>query len=133
MIIACRGLFVYVDEPRDQARESVAFALEIHNMIDEINETLSIDLSFRTGINHGGPLVGNVLCDEIPTFDLVGDIIAESMRFAAFGDKGVIHITESVKSLLDPNDFMISQGPQIPGKTKNSFIQSYKVDGFVMK
>ena len=42
MIIACRGLFVYVDEPRDQASESVAFALEMHNIIDEINESIKM-------------------------------------------------------------------------------------------
>ena len=128
ILIACCGVFDFIDQPKDQVSQAVMFATEFHSLIDEINEQNDVLFHFRTGISFGGPLVGNVLSLEIPAFDLFGEMIIPASNFAKYGQEGTVQITQSVKNLLDPAEFQIQNGKKI----KNDF-QSYIVTDITLR
>lgn len=132
MLVACCGLFDYMDQPKEQAQQAVVFALEFNSLIDDLNEQLVVDLQFRIGINHGGPLAGNVLDLKTPTFDLFGEaVLHPAYQLACDGDIGKVQITESVYSLLEQNEYVIEKGKLVNVKGINQPIQIYFVKDIV--
>ncbi|OHT17643.1 hypothetical protein TRFO_00918 [Tritrichomonas foetus] len=133
ILIACCGVFDFIDQPKDQITQAVMFAMEFHTMTEELNEQNDIALSFRTGINYGGPISGNILNADTPTFDLFGNMIAIASRFATYGDVGCVQISESVKLLLDPQEYIVEKGKKISGKNKEEAELSYIVKDIIVK
>ncbi|OHT10250.1 hypothetical protein TRFO_04255 [Tritrichomonas foetus] len=124
-LIACCGVFDFVDQPKDQAAQAVLFALEFNSFKDELNEQLVVDISYRIGINHGGPLCGNLLSMDTPTFDIIGPMVRTASKLASDGDVSGVLITESVLILLDQNDFHVEKARFVEGKGYVPGEQSY--------
>lgn len=117
-ILLCCGLFDFLEQPELQVEQALMFCIEINRSIEELNIQLAVDLSFRIGINFGGPLVGNVLDVTTPTFDILGSIIGLTIKMASDGIVGKIQVSESVKKLVDTQKFVIVDGGVLEGASK---------------
>lgn len=106
LIVACCGIFDFIDQPKEQCSQAVMFAMEFNSLIDDLNEQLVVDLQFKIAVNYGGPLTGNVLNRETPSFGLLGPVMALATKMNDDGPPGNVIITESVYQLLDQTSFI---------------------------
>lgn len=133
IIVACCGLFDYMNQPKDQVQQAVIFALELNSLTDELNEQLAVELKFRIGINHGGPLAGNVLDEKTPKFDLIGkEVLSPAFALATDGEAGVVKVTEYTFNLLDVNEYEFSKENVINVSETGQQIQIYYITNLVI-
>lgn len=132
MLIAWCGVFDFMDQTKDQAQQAVIFDLDFNSLIDDLNEQLVVDLQFRIGINHDGPLSDNVLDMKNPTFDLNDDGVL-TLAYQLFTEGGIrkVQITESVYSHLEQSEYVFKKGKTIIVKGSNHTIQIYFVNDIV--
>jgi PAS domain-containing protein len=74
-IIACAGLFDFQDQPADQVQHAVSTCLAFMSRQEDLCEKLSLQVGAQCAIAFGGPLVGDLLDAETPTFELYGELV----------------------------------------------------------
>ncbi|OHS97956.1 hypothetical protein TRFO_35724 [Tritrichomonas foetus] len=108
--VAISGMFSYHCDRREQAIQAVYFCSKMLEEVENINEELDIDLHLRIGINAGGPIIGSLLDQMMPTFEIFGDFVELAHRMQVEGEIGVIQVGEQVAKHLQPMDFEVRKG-----------------------
>ncbi|OHT03304.1 Adenylate and Guanylate cyclase catalytic domain containing protein [Tritrichomonas foetus] len=124
--MAAAGLFTPDEPPAHHAEQTVRFALEALNELDEVNVKLSSSLQVRIGINSGGPLIAGVLGTDKPVFDIIGDPINVAARLQSTDIAGRIQISTGTYELISHLDFNIEKRGEVFLKGKGKQI-SYLV------
>ena len=107
--MAACGLFHPNIEPIHHAEDTIKFALEVVDEIDNINRCLESHLSIRIGVNSGGPVIAGVLGSDKPLFDIIGDPINVAARLQSTGSPNQVHVSQATYELLKDTDFYISK------------------------
>jgi class 3 adenylate cyclase len=114
------GLFTPGEDPKNHAEQTLRFALEALQALDEINVKLDSNLSIRIGINTGGPIIAGVLGTDKPVFDIIGDPINIAARLQSTDIAGRVQISEGTYELLKDMDFQIEPRGEIWLKGKGN-------------
>jgi class 3 adenylate cyclase len=78
----------------DHAENAANFALAIRAIIEDWNQTQSVNIDFRVGL-HVGPIVAGVIGLQRPRFDCWGDSVNLASRLQTHAAPGEICISES--------------------------------------
>ena len=89
-----------IPEPSENHAVAVAeMALDMLNILPEINKQTKNSFQIRIGIN-SGPVSAGVIGKKKFIYDLWGDAVNVASRMETFGEDDCIHITESTLDLL---------------------------------
>ncbi|NP_001161822.1 adenylate cyclase type 1b [Danio rerio] len=92
------------------------FAIEMFDVLDEINYQSYNDFVLRVGINVG-PVVAGVIGARRPQYDIWGNTVNVASRMDSTGVPGKIQVTEDVYRLLQNNyDLMCRGNVSVKGK-----------------
>ena len=129
--MAAGGLFMGEDNnPNVHAEEMVLFTFEALNVLEEINNKMSSNLSVRIGVNTGGPIIAGVLGTDKPTFDIIGDPINVASRLQSTSLPGKVQISQTTKDLISGSSgFEIELRNEVylkgKGKTQTYFVAPF--------
>lgn len=119
--MAAAGLFEDQQEsPTKAAEESINCCIDIVKSMDKINTKLSASLEIRIGINSGGPLIGGVLGNDKPAFDIIGDPINIAARLQSTDIPGRVQISQDTKELIAGCNFIIEERGEVFLKGKGN-------------
>ena len=115
----CYMLAGGVPKPLSSHADSVVkMALDMLDIIEQINTKTNQSLKIRIGIN-SGPVSAGVIGKEKFIYDLWGDTVNVASRMESFGSNDKIHISKSTYSQLKDNySFTKRDLIEIPGKGK---------------
>ncbi|XP_030630679.1 adenylate cyclase type 1b [Chanos chanos] len=85
------------------------FAIEMFDVLDEINYQSYNDFVLRVGINVG-PVVAGVIGARRPQYDIWGNTVNVASRMDSTGVPGKIQVTEDVFRLLQDNYDLVCRG-----------------------
>lgn len=105
--MAAGGLFHQDSEPWEHAEETVNFATDVLDIMEDINTHLNSQIDIRIGINTGGPLIAGVLGTDKPLFDIIGDPINVAARLQSTCEVGNVHVSQSTVDQIKGRDFEI--------------------------
>ena len=116
-----------IPEPSDDHAVSVAeMALDMLNILPEINKQTQNEIQIRIGIN-SGPVSAGVIGKKKFIYDLWGDTVNVASRMEAYGAENLIHVNETTYELLNNMyKFKKRELLNIPGKGK---MQTYFLTG----
>jgi class 3 adenylate cyclase/CheY-like chemotaxis protein len=125
----CYMLAGGLPKPDKNHADSVArMALEMLDIIKEINTKTNQSLKVRIGIN-SGPVAAGVIGKEKFIYDLWGDTVNVASRMETFGSKSKIHVSSNTYLQLKDNyNFTKRDKINIPGKgaMQTYFLNSLK-------
>ena len=124
-IIACAGLFDYMDQPMEQVEESIYMCSELNKTREDLNERLALDLGFRCGVVMGNMLLGRVLSGDRPTFDLEGDMLDVAGKICSRCMPGDINVNMAIGQVIDKDCFRVTKAKQSKGET----LEYYRIHG----
>ena len=127
-IVCCIGLFTFVNEIEEQAKQAVLYACSMTRKIDQINEELNINLQLKIGINSGGPIIGSMISPTTPSFEIFGDFISLAKRIQNECQIGVVNVSSHVADKLDKNIFGVEFETTLHVDSNDAEIQIFKVD-----
>lgn len=116
--MAAAGLFNPEEPPQNHASQTVNFALDALQVLDEVNAMLNANLKVRIGINTNGPLIAGVLGTDKPVFDIIGDPINVSSRLQSTAVPNTIQISEGTFKLICNLNYNIEKRGEIELKGK---------------
>ncbi|XP_059358590.1 adenylate cyclase type 1-like isoform X3 [Carassius carassius] len=85
------------------------FAIEMFDVLDEINYQSYNDFVLRVGINVG-PVVAGVIGARRPQYDIWGNTVNVASRMDSTGEPGKIQVTEEVNRLLQSDYDLVCRG-----------------------
>uniref|UniRef100_A0A8C2CYH7 adenylate cyclase n=1 Tax=Cyprinus carpio TaxID=7962 RepID=A0A8C2CYH7_CYPCA len=85
------------------------FAIEMFDVLDEINYQSYNDFVLRVGINVG-PVVAGVIGARRPQYDIWGNTVNVASRMDSTGEPGKIQVTEEVNRLLQTDYDLVCRG-----------------------
>ena len=116
--MAAAGLFNPEEPPQNHASQTVNFALDALQALDEVNAMLNANLKVRIGINTNGPLIAGVLGTDKPVFDIIGDPINVSSRLQSTAVPNTIQISEETFKVICNLNYNIEKRGEIELKGK---------------
>jgi PAS domain S-box-containing protein len=99
-ILACAGLFEFQDQPADQVHHAIMTCLTFLSYQEDLDERLSLSLHIKCGVAFGGPLIGDLLGPNTPTFELSGDLVQAALTICYEADADSLSINSGAKALL---------------------------------
>lgn len=120
--MAAAGLFNNGENPNEHANQTVKFAIDCLNSIDDINVKLNSNLSVRVGVNTDGPLIAGVLGTDKPVFDIIGDTINVASRLQSTDIPGKIQIIDTTYKYLNEGEYIIEPRGEVYLKGKGKFM-----------
>lgn len=134
--MASANLFAQEENSQGHETQTIQFALDVLNDLDEVNGALDSNLSIRIGINTDEPLIAGVLGTDKPVFDIVGDTINVAARLQSNAIHNTIQISQTTYDAVVGMNFNIEQRCLIelkgkgkrmayivrPGETVSSFM-----------
>jgi PAS domain S-box-containing protein len=105
-ILACAGLFDFQDQPADQVHHSTLTCLSFLSHEEDLDERLSLSLEIRCGIAFGGPLIGDMLDPNTPTFELSGDLVQAALTMCHEADADSVVVNGAAKALIGSTLFI---------------------------
>jgi PAS domain S-box-containing protein len=121
-IIACCGLFDFVDQQNDQVEQAALACIEFCSYREEISEKLALEMDIKCGIAFGGPVIGDLLSVESPQFDITGPIVKEAIDIRESAAPGTVHVSASVQGMLAAHRFNF-HAFQVPGQKISGVFQ----------
>lgn len=140
--MAAAGLFNTDVPPEQHAEQTILFALECVEVLDEINTKLEANLQIRTGINTGGPVIAGVLGTDKPAFDIIGDPINVAARLQSTCEVNKVHISQDTYTVMKGfnydfvkrgETFLKGKGYQLTYYVNHPQKNSNPLAGFVIK
>ena len=116
--MAAANLFTQDDNPQPHATQTIQFALDVLNDLEEVNAALDSSLQVRIGINTDGPLIAGVLGTDKPVFDIIGDPINVAARLQSNAFSNTIQISQTTYDAVSGMNFNIEQRGLIDLKGK---------------
>ena len=116
--MAAAGLFTPDEPDQNHASQTVNFALDALQCIEEVNTQLNANLQVRIGINTNGPLIAGVLGTDKPVFDIIGDPINVASRLQSTAVPNTIQISEETFKLISGMNYNIEKRGEIELKGK---------------
>lgn len=113
IVFLSAGLFDHVGQIDSQVEQSVSYCMKMIGDIEVLNEEIDIDLHLRIGVNVGGPVLGKILNEKTPCFEIIGSFIELAQRMAFDGDPDVIQVGENVLQYLDREKFVFENGKSL--------------------
>lgn len=113
-----------VPEPcDDHAAKATNFSLDVHIVIDKVNQEKNLGITARVGIE-SGPIVAGVIGDMKFAYDLWGDSVNTASRMESTGTPGLVHISQNVKRELDrtTDQFRFDELPPMIVKGKGEML-----------
>lgn len=113
-----------VPEPcDDHAARATNFSLDVHIVIDKVNQEKNLGITARVGIE-SGPIVAGVIGDMKFAYDLWGDSVNTASRMESTGTPGLVHISQNVKRELDrtTDQFRFDELPPMIVKGKGEML-----------
>ncbi|XP_056148857.1 adenylate cyclase type 1b isoform X3 [Lampris incognitus] len=104
------------------------YAIEMFDVLDEINYQSYNDFVLRVGINVG-PVVAGVIGARRPQYDIWGNTVNVASRMDSTGVPGKIQVTEEVYRLLNTNYDLVCRG-KVSVKGKGEML-TYFLEGKV--
>uniref|UniRef100_A0A671Y148 adenylate cyclase n=1 Tax=Sparus aurata TaxID=8175 RepID=A0A671Y148_SPAAU len=108
------------------------YAIEMFDVLDEINYQSYNEFVLRVGINVG-PVVAGVIGARRPQYDIWGNTVNVASRMDSTGVPGKIQVTEEVYRLLNTNYDLVCRG-KVSVKGKGEMLTYFlegKVQGFL--
>ncbi|KAG9333832.1 hypothetical protein JZ751_010049, partial [Albula glossodonta] len=117
MGVECLRLLNEIIADFDEAKKSIAthlstvadFAIEMFDVLDEINYQSYNDFVLRVGINVG-PVVAGVIGARRPQYDIWGNTVNVASRMDSTGIPGKIQVTEDVYRKLSSDYDLVCRG-----------------------
>uniref|UniRef100_A0A8C5GUV3 adenylate cyclase n=1 Tax=Gouania willdenowi TaxID=441366 RepID=A0A8C5GUV3_GOUWI len=106
------------------------YAIEMFDVLDEINYQSYNEFVLRVGINVG-PVVAGVIGARRPQYDIWGNTVNVASRMDSTGVPGKIQVTEDVYRLLNTNYDLVSRG-NVSVKGKGEML-TYFLEGKVQE
>ncbi|XP_066579116.1 adenylate cyclase type 1 [Amia ocellicauda] len=103
------------------------FAIEMFDVLDEINYQSYNDFVLRVGINVG-PVVAGVIGARRPQYDIWGNTVNVASRMDSTGVQGKIQVTEEVYRMLKKCNYDLVCRGQVSVKGKGEML-TYFLDG----
>ncbi|XP_016053785.1 PREDICTED: adenylate cyclase type 1 [Miniopterus natalensis] len=103
------------------------FAIEMFDVLDEINYQSYNDFVLRVGINVG-PVVAGVIGARRPQYDIWGNTVNVASRMDSTGVPGRIQVTEEVQRLLRPGGYHFLCRGKVSVKGKGEML-TYFLEG----
>jgi hypothetical protein len=104
-IIACAGLFDFQDQPADQVLHAVSTCLALMARQEDLCERLSLQVGAQCGIAFGGPLVGDLLDAETPTFEVYGELVQQALGICQEAAPNTVNINGPGKAFIETGTF----------------------------
>lgn len=123
--MAATGLFNPEVQPISHAEQTIDFALDCINELDEVNVKLEANLQIRIGVNTGGPLIAGVLGTDKPVFDIIGDAINVAARLQTTSDVNHVHISQATYDLVKESNYEFQKRGETFLKGKGKQITYY--------
>ncbi|MGH0143185.1 UNVERIFIED_CONTAM: hypothetical protein FKN15_019135 [Acipenser sinensis] len=135
MGVECLRLLNEIIADFDEAKKSIYthlstvadFAIEMFNVLDEINYQSYNDFVLRVGINVG-PVVAGVIGARRPQYDIWGNTVNVASRMDSTGVQGKIQITEDVYRILTKCDYEFVCRGKVSVKGKGEML-TYFLEG----
>ncbi|XP_043546067.1 adenylate cyclase type 1-like isoform X1 [Chiloscyllium plagiosum] len=105
------------------------FAIEMFDVLDEINYQSYNDFVLRVGINVG-PVVAGVIGARRPQYDIWGNTVNVASRMDSTGVQGKIQVTEDVYRMLNKNNYELVCRGKVSVKGKGEML-TYFLEGKV--
>lgn len=112
----------------DQLSTIADYAIEMFDVLDEINYQSYNEFVLRVGINVG-PVVAGVIGARRPQYDIWGNTVNVASRMDSTGVPGKIQVTEDVYRLLNTNYDLVCRG-KVSVKGKGEML-TYFLEGKV--
>lgn len=103
------------------------FAIEMFDVLDEINYQSYNDFVLRVGINVG-PVVAGVIGARRPQYDIWGNTVNVASRMDSTGVQGKIQVTEDVHRILNKGNFEFICRGKVSVKGKGEML-TYFLEG----
>uniref|UniRef100_A0A4X2LE03 Adenylate cyclase type 1 n=1 Tax=Vombatus ursinus TaxID=29139 RepID=A0A4X2LE03_VOMUR len=124
-----------MSNPRNMAKKSIYshlstladFAIEMFDVLDEINYQSYNDFVLRVGINVG-PVVAGVIGARRPQYDIWGNTVNVASRMDSTGVQGKIQVTEEVHRLLKRCSYEFTCRGKVSVKGKGEML-TYFLEG----
>ncbi|XP_048419017.2 adenylate cyclase type 1-like isoform X3 [Stegostoma tigrinum] len=105
------------------------FAIEMFDVLDEINYQSYNDFVLRVGINVG-PVVAGVIGARRPQYDIWGNTVNVASRMDSTGVQGKIQVTEDVYRMLNKSNYELVCRGKVSVKGKGEML-TYFLEGKV--
>jgi len=113
--------------PRDDHAVIIAeLALQMRDVLSQVNQQLDMDLNIRIGIN-SGPVVAGVIGKKKFSYDLWGDSVNTASRMESHGIPGEIQTSQATYDLIK-DKFVLEDRGEINVKGKG-LMQTYLLKG----
>lgn len=109
------------------ANQVIHFALDIIELLDDLNMKNNTSLSLRLGVSTGGPIIAGLLGADLLDFEIFGDEIEIAERLEQVGIPGKIVICENTYNLISNYDYSIDARSDVYMKGKGT-IHAYLVN-----
>lgn len=127
-IMACAGLFDFQDQPADQVAHAVSTCLEFMARQEDLIERLSLDVGARCGIAFGGPLVGDLLDAETPTFELYGELVQQALGICQEAAPNTVNINGGGRTFIPAKHLTTRKVDPAGRKFTDVYVVSEKED-----
>ncbi len=98
--MAAAGVPDYCD---DHSVRATNFSLDVHIVLEKINQENKTNIKARVGIE-SGPIVAGVIGDMKFAYDLWGDTVNTAARMESTGTPDLVHISANTKAELDRHE-----------------------------
>ena len=119
------GLFHQDLDPKESALQSISFAFECINSIEELNNSIESNMILTIGIHTSGPIIAGIMGNDSLVFDIVGEAFNGATILSGFDEINSIIISEDTYRLIENEPNMVFE-KNIPfrascGKNKATF------------
>jgi class 3 adenylate cyclase len=97
-----------MDHCVEQCADSTLTCLEFTTYREQISEKFALEIEIKCAIDCGGAVIGHVLSPETPVFELLGDVITQTLRLRNEAPPGAVVVADAVKKHLNPDGFEFS-------------------------
>ncbi|MBU0744097.1 MAG: adenylate/guanylate cyclase domain-containing protein [Gammaproteobacteria bacterium] len=99
-LMAIIGAPIYIDR-EEGATQMVAFAQGLLKVISQPKYKLAGNpLELRIGV-HSGPVVGGIISEKLPVWDVIGAAVNKASRMESNGEIGLVTISEETKNIVE--------------------------------
>jgi hypothetical protein len=102
-----------MDHYVEQAADGTLTCLEFTTYIEQINEKFALEIEIKWAIDCGGAVIGHVLSPETPVFELLGDVITQTLRLRNEAPPDVSWSLRRSRNTSTPVDSSSLQSPQV--------------------
>jgi hypothetical protein len=81
-----------------QVAQALEFAFTLLGHVDEmLDQEEPVNIRLKTVVNTGGPITFGALASDLPTFELCGEVVMDTIEMLGHAETGMVQISPSVQ------------------------------------